>query len=30
VKLRDLGDRSEREFPASEIESAVRGYFGAG
>jgi histidyl-tRNA synthetase len=29
VKLRDLGDRSEREFPASEIESAVRGFFGA-
>jgi histidyl-tRNA synthetase len=27
VKLRDLGDRSEREFPASEIESAVRGFF---
>jgi histidyl-tRNA synthetase len=28
VKMRDLGDRSEREFPASEIESAVRGFFG--
>ncbi|HEV3027898.1 MAG TPA: ATP phosphoribosyltransferase regulatory subunit, partial [Planctomycetota bacterium] len=27
VKLRDLGDRSEREFPASEIEAAVRGFF---
>jgi len=27
VKLRDLGDRSEREFPSSEIESAVRGFF---
>jgi histidyl-tRNA synthetase len=29
VKLRDLGDRSEREFPSSEIESAVRGFFEA-
>jgi histidyl-tRNA synthetase len=28
VKLRDMGDRSEREFPSSEIESAVRGFFG--
>jgi len=27
VKLRDMGDRSEREFPASDTESAVRGYF---
>jgi histidyl-tRNA synthetase len=29
VKLRDLGDRTEREFPAAEVESAVRGFFGA-
>jgi histidyl-tRNA synthetase len=28
VKLRDLGDRTEREFPASEAESAVRAFFG--
>jgi histidyl-tRNA synthetase len=28
VKLRDLGDRSEREFPASDVEAAVRGFFG--
>jgi histidyl-tRNA synthetase len=29
VKLRDLGDRTEREFPASEVGSAVRAFFGA-
>ena len=28
VKLRDLGDRTEREFPANEVASAVRGFFG--
>ncbi len=28
VKMRDLGDRTEREFPAAEIENAVRGFFG--
>ena len=27
VKLRDLGERTEREFPASEVEAAVRGFF---
>jgi histidyl-tRNA synthetase len=27
VKLRDLGDRTERDFPAAEVEAAVRGYF---
>jgi histidyl-tRNA synthetase len=27
VKLRDMGDRSEREFPASGVEAAVRGFF---
>ena len=27
VKLRDMGDRSEREFPASDVEVAVRGFF---
>ncbi|HEY1848827.1 MAG TPA: histidine--tRNA ligase [Opitutaceae bacterium] len=26
VKIRDMADRSEREFPASEVEAAVRGY----
>jgi histidyl-tRNA synthetase len=30
VKLRDMGDRSEREFPASEVEAAVRGFFQGG
>jgi hypothetical protein len=25
--LRDMGDRSEREFPASGVEAAVRGFF---
>jgi histidyl-tRNA synthetase len=29
VKLRDLGDRTEREFPAAEVGSAVRGFFGS-
>jgi histidyl-tRNA synthetase len=29
VKLRDLGERTEREFPAAGIEEAVRGFFGA-
>jgi histidyl-tRNA synthetase len=29
VKLRDLGDRTEREFPAAEVLGAVRGFFGA-
>ncbi len=29
VKMRDLGDRTEREFPAAEVEGAVRGFFGA-
>jgi histidyl-tRNA synthetase len=28
VKLRDLGDRTEREFPAGEVESNVRDFFG--
>jgi histidyl-tRNA synthetase len=27
VKLRDLGSRTEREFPAAGIEAAVRGFF---
>ena len=27
VKLRDLGTRTEREFPASEVEATVRGFF---
>jgi len=27
VKLRDLGDRTERDFPASEVEAAVKGFF---
>jgi histidyl-tRNA synthetase len=27
VKLRDLGDRTERDFPASEIDAAVKGFF---
>ena len=30
VKLRDLGDRTEREFPAAEVESVVRAFFGGG
>ena len=30
VKLRDLGDRTEREFPANEVAPAVRGFFGGG
>ena len=30
VKLRDMGDRSEREFPASGVEAAVRGFFQGG
>jgi histidyl-tRNA synthetase len=29
VKLRDLGDRTEREFPAAEVDDAVREYFAA-
>jgi histidyl-tRNA synthetase len=29
VKMRDLGDRTEREFPAADVESAVRMFFGA-
>ena len=28
VKVRDLGDRTEREFPVAGVEDAVRGYFG--
>jgi histidyl-tRNA synthetase len=28
VKMRDLVDRTEREFPASDVENAVRGFFG--
>ncbi|HZZ20086.1 MAG TPA: histidine--tRNA ligase [Opitutaceae bacterium] len=28
VKLRDLGDRTEREFPASDVDSVVRDFFG--
>jgi histidyl-tRNA synthetase len=27
VKMRDLGDRTEREFPAADVEGAVRGFF---
>jgi histidyl-tRNA synthetase len=27
VKMRDLGDRSEREFPAADVEANVRGFF---
>ena len=27
VKMRDLTDRTEREFPAADVESAVRGFF---
>ena len=27
VKMRDLTDRTEREFPAAEVEAAVRGFF---
>jgi histidyl-tRNA synthetase len=27
VKLRDMGDRSERDFPATGVEAAVRGFF---
>jgi histidyl-tRNA synthetase len=30
VKLRDLAGRTEREFPASDVEGAVRGFFEAG
>jgi histidyl-tRNA synthetase len=30
VKLRDMGDRSEREFPATGVEAAVRGFFQGG
>jgi histidyl-tRNA synthetase len=30
VKLRDLGSRTEREFPASEVGAAVRAFFEAG
>jgi histidyl-tRNA synthetase len=30
VKMRDLTDRTEREFPAAEVEASVRGFFGAG
>jgi histidyl-tRNA synthetase len=29
VKIRDMADRSEREFPAGEVEAAVRGYLSA-
>jgi histidyl-tRNA synthetase len=29
VKMRDLVDRTERDFPASNVESAVRGFFEA-
>jgi histidyl-tRNA synthetase len=29
VKLRDLADRTEREFPAGDIEASVRGFFEA-
>ena len=29
VKMRDLGDRTEREFPAGEVSAAVRAFFGA-
>jgi histidyl-tRNA synthetase len=27
VKMRDLGERTEREFPAADVENAVRGFF---
>jgi histidyl-tRNA synthetase len=27
VKMRDMGTRTEREFPASEVEASVRGFF---
>ena len=30
VKIRDMADRSEREFPAAEVETAVRGFLSAG
>jgi histidyl-tRNA synthetase len=30
VKMRDLTEKAEREFPASEVEANVRGFFGAG
>jgi len=30
VKMRDLGEKTEREFPASQVEANVRGFFGAG
>jgi histidyl-tRNA synthetase len=30
VKIRDLGDRTEREFPAADVEDAIRGYFATG
>jgi len=29
VKMRDLGSRTEREFPAPDVEAAVRGFFEA-
>jgi histidyl-tRNA synthetase len=28
VKLRDLGDRTEREFPAADVDSVIRDFFG--
>jgi histidyl-tRNA synthetase len=30
VKLRDLGDRTEREFPAAEVSTTVRDFFAGG
>ena len=30
VKMRDLVDRTERDFPASGVEAAVRGFFEGG
>jgi histidyl-tRNA synthetase len=30
VKMRDLGDKTEREFPSFEVEANVRGFFAAG
>jgi histidyl-tRNA synthetase len=30
VKMRDLGEKAEREFPAGEVEANVRGFFGSG
>jgi len=30
VKLRDLGDRTEREFPRAQVEAMVRDFFAAG